>query len=176
MNEWQWFLQKLISQDRFIWSPFYVHSLSFMSSQERFIWSLFYIQSLSFLWSNRHVISRHDICQIFYPSSFSTNMKIYQKNAQTVTFFTPKDPIFGILIPKMWYSLTVLLKYVFSSYQLYQKLQKIFEITQEISLPWEILPKVKISLHKRCLWCLWQISSLVISACILLENYIFQRS
>ena len=40
--------------------------------------------------------------------------------------------------------------------------KKTFEITQNISSPWAILPKVKISLHKRCLWCLWQISSLLV--------------
>ena len=46
------------------------------------------------------------------------------------------------------------------------KTSKNIWITQEISSPWEILPKVEISLHKRCLWCLWQISSLIALHCI----------
>ena len=77
--------------------------------------------------------------------------------------FYPQRPYFWHLNPKnviFTHCPLEICTFFTLPYQLYQKLQKIFEITQEISSPWEILPKVKISLHKRCLWCFWQISCL----------------
>ena len=37
----------------------------------------------------------HEMCEIFYTSPFSSNIKIYQKNAKIVTCLPSKTPFFA---------------------------------------------------------------------------------